>query len=64
MSATPGGAGRSTQRGDCCGGPADVATKRGRASKTEDRPAWRETRCARHDGSLVRWTTLSSAEHA
>jgi hypothetical protein len=46
MSAIPGAAGsagRSTQHG-CCGGPADVALKR--ASKTEDRPAWRETRCA------------------
>ena len=54
MSAMPGAggaAGRSTQHGGCCGGPADVAPRRGRASKTEDRPPWRETRCARYDGS-------------
>jgi DNA-3-methyladenine glycosylase II len=51
MSAIPGAAGRagrSTQRGGCCGGPADLAPRPG---KTKDRPAWRETRCALYDGS-------------
>jgi DNA-3-methyladenine glycosylase II len=53
MSAIPGAgsAGRSTQRGGFCGGPADLAPRRERASKTKDRPAWREARCARYDGS-------------
>jgi DNA-3-methyladenine glycosylase II len=53
MSAMPGAggaAGRSTQHGGC-GGPANVASRQGRASTTEDRPPWRETRCAPYDGS-------------
>jgi hypothetical protein len=46
MSAIPGAgsAGRSTQRGGFCGGPADLAPRREQASKTKDRPAWREAR--------------------
>jgi len=54
MSATPGaggGAGRSTQRGGSCGGPADGAPKQPRPTETRDRPPARKTRCARSDGS-------------
>jgi hypothetical protein len=54
MSATPGGtggAGRSTQRGGSCGGPADVAQKQGRPTETRDRPPSRTTRFARCGGS-------------
>jgi hypothetical protein len=46
MTATPGataGAGRSTQRGGGCGGPADLAPKRGQPTTTQAQPPWRKT---------------------
>ena len=65
MSATPGGtggAGRSMQRGGCCGGPADGAPTRGQPTKTRDQPPWHKTRFARYGGSRPRDDSERCAE--
>jgi hypothetical protein len=56
MTAAPGataGAGRSTQRCGSCGGPADLAPKRGQPTTTQAQPPWRKTRFARCGGSRL-----------